>query len=37
VLLIIYVVFSMTYYVGESVSLVPNSHLLRTISRYVVF
>ena len=37
VLFIVYVVFSMTYYVVESVSLVSKSHLPPAISRYVVF
>jgi hypothetical protein len=37
VLFIVYVVFSMTYYVVESVSLVSKSDLPPTISRYAVF
>jgi hypothetical protein len=37
VLFIVYVVFSMAYYVVESVSLVSKSDLPRIISRYAVF
>jgi hypothetical protein len=37
ILFIVYVVFSMTYYVVKSVSLVSKSHLPPTISRYAVF